>query len=141
MKYTLYFKGIEKTEAIENYLDKRIKGLNKLVHDDSALATVELAKTTNHHKSGDLFRAEISLHSKGKDFYVAVEKDDLYAAIDEVKDAMMAEVNKLKGKSETMFRRSARGVKNIVRGLDPRGYNYNYKDWKIWKKFRKSEDN
>ncbi len=137
MKYTLYFKGIEKTEAIENYLDKKIKNLHKLVHDDNALATVELAKTSNRHKQGDLFRAEINLSSKGKDFYVASEKEDLYAAIDDMRDEIMREITKFKGKSETVFRRSARGMKNMIRGLDPRSYNYNYREWKIWKKFKK----
>ena len=129
MKYTLYFKGIEKTEAIENYLDKRIKNLNKLVHDDNAFATVELGKTTNHHKSGEVFRAEINFHSGGKDYYVASEKDDLYAAIDDMRDGITREITQFKTKSETMFRRGARKVKDMIRGFDPRGLK-NFRPWK-----------
>ncbi|HEY9586081.1 MAG TPA: ribosome-associated translation inhibitor RaiA [Candidatus Paceibacterota bacterium] len=129
MRHTLYFKGLEKTEAIENYLDKRLKNLGKLVNDNAARATVELGKTTAHHKSGNVFRAEINLHSAGKEFYAAVEKDDLYAAIDEMRDEITREIAKFKGKSETMFRRGARAVKNIIKGLDPRGL-------KNWRKFR-----
>ncbi len=130
MRHTTYFKGIESTEAIENYLDKRLKNLDKLVRDDGAHATVELGKTTEHHKQGDVFRAEIHLHTKGKEFYIAVEKDDLYSAIDEMRDAITLEIKKFKGKSETIFRRSARTVKDIMRGLDPRGF----KSFKFWKK-------
>lgn len=129
MKQTLYFKGIESSKAIENYLEKRLKGLRKLVKDDGARVTVELGKTTEHHKQGDIFRAEINLRSKGKDFYVAVEKDDLYSAIDEMRDEIMAEVKKFRGKSETIFRRGARKIKNVMKGLDPRGLK-NFRPWK-----------
>ncbi len=129
MRNTTYFKGIEKTEAIENYLEKRLKALRKLIKDDSVFANVELSKTTDHHKSGDIFRAEINFNYGGKDFYASSERADLYAAIDEMRDEIIAEVKKLKGKTETIFRRGARNVKNIIKGLDPRGLK-NFRPWK-----------
>ncbi len=135
MKYSSYVKGMENTPAIEAYLDKRLKALRKVVKDPAAHAQVEIGKTTNHHKSGDIFRAEIKLMMSGKEFYAAVEKDDLYAAIDEMRDEIIAEVKKFKGKSETAFRRGARRMKSILKGLDPR--DYNYKDWKFWEKWRR----
>ena len=129
MRYTLYFKGLEKSEAVENYLDKRLKSLKKLIKDNSVLATVELSKTTEHHKQGDIFRAEISFIFSGKDFYVSTEREDLYVAIDEMRDEIVREVTKIKGKTETIFRRGARNLKNIIKGLDPRGLK-NFRPWR-----------
>ena len=106
-----------------------MKSLKKLIGDDSVFATVELAKTTASHKSGDLFRSEIGFYYSNKDFYVASEKEDLYAAIDEMRDEIIREVTKIKGKTETIFRRGARNLKNIVKGLDPRGLK-NFRPWR-----------
>jgi ribosomal subunit interface protein len=139
MRYTLYLKGLDKSSAIESYLDKRIKHLGKVVKNDSAYATVELAKTSNHHKSGDLFRAEVKVHSSGKEFYASAEREDLYTAIDEVKDQITSELTKYKNKSETVFLRGARAVKGIIKGFDPRDYE-NWRATKAWKKWRKNKD-
>ncbi len=134
MRYTFYFKGLAKTEAIESYLDKRIKILDKLVKDKGAYATVELSKTTAHHRTGDVFRAEVNLQANGKEFYASVEKDDLYAAIDEMKDDIEAEIKKFKGRSETVFRRGARKMKDILKGLDPRDLGRGLKNFRPWKR-------
>ena len=80
--------NLELTQAISDYLYKKLSDLENLVshHDKDALCRVEIGKTTKHHKSGDVFRAEINLRMKGENVYVVSEREDLYAAIDEVKD-------------------------------------------------------
>ena len=51
-------------------------------------------KWENHQTSqiGGYFRAEIHITAGGEDYYAVVEKDDLYAAIDEVKDEIVHEL-------------------------------------------------
>jgi ribosomal subunit interface protein len=96
-----------------------LSAFDKLVSpgDESIKCNVEVGKTTRHHKSGDIFRAEINLHTAGKDFYAVSEKGDLYAAIDEVKDEISRALVHHKGKSTTLMRKGAATVKNILRGF------------------------
>ena len=124
MKISYKTKDMEMTSAIEEYADKRLSALDRFVspQDESVSCVVELGKTTRHHKSGDFFRAEVNLHIAGRDLYAVSEKDDLYAAIDEVKDEIVQQVTSYRDRSETMFRRGALQVKNMMKGLDPRNW-------------------
>jgi putative sigma-54 modulation protein len=111
--------NIELTSAITDYVNKRVETLNKFIdpHDESALAYVEVGKTTHHHKNGDFFRAEINLHVRGKDLYASSEKADLYAAIDDVKEEMTRELKNSREKKITLVRRGGAKIKAIIRGL------------------------
>ncbi len=111
------FTNFERTQAISDYLAKRLSHLDKFIKDNSALCEVELGKTTNHHKSGDIFRAEINLKIKGKSFRAVSEKDDLYSAIDIVKDEMVNELHHHKDKKVSIARRGGAKVKSIIKGL------------------------
>ena len=66
---------------IESYLDKKMESIEKIIdpNDTSIYCQVELGKTTNHHKSGDIYRAEINF--KGGQFEPCQNKS-LTAAID-----------------------------------------------------------
>jgi ribosomal subunit interface protein len=102
----------------EAYLSKKLLSLQKLIdlEDDSVFAQVELGKTTNHHKSGDVFMAEINLRV-GKQRFRAVSKTgDLHAAIDDMKDELVQEVKSKHEKQRTNSRKGGAAIKEIVRG-------------------------
>jgi putative sigma-54 modulation protein len=115
--------NIEITPAIADYIQKKFSAFDKFVNNNSGSARcdVEVGKTTHHHRSGDVFRAEVNLHIEGKSFYAVSELDDLYAAIDVVKDEVIRQVTSDKDKSNTLYRRGALHVKNILKGIDFRG--------------------
>jgi ribosomal subunit interface protein len=119
IKKTIKGTAIELTPAIEAAIDKAIKALDKYVDpsDTSALVDVEVGKTTNHHKSGDIFRAEINFHSRIGDLRAEAEKEDLYAAITEVKDELVEALRSKKAKKIDFVRRSGVKLKNMLRGL------------------------
>ena len=73
---------------IEDYLDKRLEALEKFVDSSNPtfLAEVELGRTTKHHQSGDIFRAEINITIDGNAFRAVSERPDLMTAIDDMKD-------------------------------------------------------
>jgi putative sigma-54 modulation protein len=124
MIHSIQATNIVLTPAITNYVDKKISLLEKFlpVGDESVKCAVEVGKITKHHKSGDIFKAEVNLHISGKDFYAVSEKDDLYAAIDEVKDEIAKQVISHKDKSETLMRKGGLRIKNIMKGLDWRNW-------------------
>jgi ribosomal subunit interface protein len=116
MKINTKFTGIEMTQAISDYLAKRLGALEKFINgDETVMVDVELGKTTNHHKSGDIFRAEINLHGKGRSFRAVSSKPDLYAAIDEAKDEMARELSANKDKQISLVRRGGAAIKNLLR--------------------------
>lgn len=109
--------NMELTEALKDYTEKRLSALQKYIQGD-ATAMVEIGKTTEHHKHGDYFRAEINMTTTlGKQFRAASEKSDLYEAIDDVRDEMVQMISSAKGKSEALWKRGARRVKNILKGF------------------------
>ena len=110
--------NIELTSAIEAYVEDKLQGVEKfaIVHqEENPLVEVEIGKTNNHHRSGDVFRAEANMQVTGKYFRVTSEKNDLYAAIDDLRDELVRELTSYKGKERTMFRRGARMIKKIIR--------------------------
>lgn len=110
-------KNLESTEALERYVVKRLSKLDIFVDDEdtSAMGDVELEKTISNQNSGDIYRAEINLHVKGKYLRAEASRDDMYAAIDEIRDEMLKELRRLKGKRETLGKRGARMLKQILR--------------------------
>ncbi|MFA5841601.1 MAG: ribosome-associated translation inhibitor RaiA [Candidatus Paceibacterota bacterium] len=110
---------IELTEAIGDYIQKRVGMLGKVIdgNDTSASVAVEVGKRSNHHRDGDFFFAEITARVAGKDFRAVSEKDDLYAAIDEAKDQIIEEVTGYKDKRRTLVRRGGAAIKNILKGM------------------------
>ena len=81
---------MELTSVIKEYVSKRVSNLDKIVSkmetaDMEVVAYFEVARNTNHHKTGDIFHANCRLDINGKEFYSSADKEDLYQAIDEVK--------------------------------------------------------
>src|SRR3989344_5403787 len=122
MKINLLATNIELTEPIRDYVLKRITNLEKLLTNISekggeVMANFEVAKTTNHHKSGDFFRAECLVKVDGEEFYHSAEREDLYTAIDEVNENLFRAVRKKKNKKRDMWEYGARRIKDLVKGV------------------------
>jgi ribosomal subunit interface protein len=108
--------------AISDSITKRLGRLTKLVaHDPSAQCDIELAKTTNHHQKGDIFKAEIHLIGEGIDAYASVEHEDLSIAVTDARDEVLRELNVGRGKRLSYIRRGGAQVKAMVKGLMPWG--------------------
>ena len=121
MKLNLKNKDLKITPAIENYLQKKIASLEKFVkkfNQDLIKADAELGRTTRGQKTGEIFRAEINLVIGGQFFRAEAASDNLYAAIDEVRDDLERQIKKFSAKKSTIFIRGARSIKKKF-GLDP----------------------
>ncbi|MDE1941022.1 MAG: HPF/RaiA family ribosome-associated protein, partial [Patescibacteria group bacterium] len=108
------------TPAISDYANKRLEKIAVLLDSDpAAQCDIELGKTTDHHKKGNIFRAEIHVVGAGKNYYASSEQNDLYAAIDIVRDEIIRELTAGKAKRVSLLRRSGARVKNMIKGLWP----------------------
>jgi ribosomal subunit interface protein len=112
--------GISLTPSISDYADKRLASVAKILGGDpSFICDLELAKTSSHHNKGDIFRAEIHIVGKGKDLYAATEDQDLYTAIDGMRDEILRELKASKGKRLSFIRRGGTRVKEMMKGMWP----------------------
>jgi ribosomal subunit interface protein len=75
---------------------------------------------SKRNMAGDIFRAEIHIVAKDKNLYASSEQDDLYKAIDVVRDEMLREVRSSKSKGLSLLRRGGARVKNMIRGIWPK---------------------
>ena len=84
------------------------------------MVNFEVSKSTNHHKSGEIFHTDCLIKIDGKEFYASSDKEDLYGAIDATKDTLFYEINKDKDRKQTLFKRGALSVKKMLKGLSKR---------------------
>ncbi len=109
--------NISLTTAISDYTSKRLETIKQFLQNDTTIqCDIELARTTIHHKNGDIFRAEIHITGKSRDLYASAEESDLYRAIDIVRDEILREVRSLKAKKISLLRRGGAKIKNIIKG-------------------------
>lgn len=123
MNINLQSKNMELTPAIHDYVMKRITNLEKLLEKmegGSAVVSFDLSKNTNHHKAGSIFHADCRIQIKGEEFYGSADEEDLYVAIDVVKENLFREISKNKDRKQTLFKRGAASVKKMLKGLSSR---------------------
>src|SRR3989338_2313115 len=125
MKINLHGKNFELTETIKDYVIKRVTNLEKLLstmekRGGEVVVNFEVGKSTKHHKSGDVFHSDCLIKIDGKEFYSSSDEEDIYQAIDEVKESLFEEIRKNKDRKQTLFKRGAAGVKKILKGLSKR---------------------
>lgn len=106
------------TDSLREYIEKKLKPLDKLIGGDAdgAMVRVEIGRTTNHHKKGEVYRAEIKVALGKKDLYADASDEDIYAAIDEVKDEILRELKSHKTKTSDKKKAGGRTVKKMIKG-------------------------
>ncbi len=117
MKTNIKATNIELTDAIRDYALKRFSKLEKYLGERDAVLSIELAKLSDHHKHGDIFKAEARLSGAGMNNYVAKEADDLYRAIDLVESDIIQDVTRDKNKRRELLRSGQRAMKNMIQGF------------------------
>ena len=103
MKIDIKSTNLDLTPAIKEYIEMRIGSLSKFVEkmdlEGACEARVQIARTTMHHKHGDVFRAECNLKLPGKLLRAEREGEDVRLCIDAVKNELHVEIQKYKEKN------------------------------------------
>ena len=122
MNIKIRSKNFDITPAIDDYVTKKISTLQKFLNTkEELLCEVEIGRTTNHHKSGDIFRAEVNIIEPGNtQIFAKAEEVDLYTAIDVVRDEAERAIVSRKNKNTTLFRRGATHIKNLIKRINIR---------------------
>jgi ribosomal subunit interface protein len=111
--------NIKLTQEISDYLDKRLQSIEKLIdpNDTSAIFDIEIGKTTEHHQTGNIFRAEINLHIAGKQFRATSEAETILNAIDKTEKDIIKELRRAKDKKQRLLKRGGNAIKAFANVL------------------------
>ena len=114
--------AITLTPAISDYLNKHVAKIENIFDgDESVKCDIELARTTNHHNKGDVFRAEIHIVGHKQNIFVVADKPDLLVAIDEVFSDALYSMTSRRKKIIALARSGGASLKNMIKGLWPSG--------------------
>src|SRR5688572_59736 len=110
---------MELTPAIRSYAEEKVRMIERLLdeRDSDPFIQIELGEVSQHHKSGNIFRAELNLSTGRGKTRAEAQKDDLYAAIDTAKDNLVDELQRNKNKEVHMLRKGARMMKNVIKSI------------------------
>jgi ribosomal subunit interface protein len=117
MNITTKTTNIDLTPDVSDYLARKLAMIEKLIEERQGELIVHavLARTTEHHRAGDVFKAEVNINIGNRHINAEAERDTLYAAIDQVKDELTREIKSNKEKRLSVFRRGAARLKRMIK--------------------------
>lgn len=110
MKVQVIGKEIKVTDAINNYIEKKLERIDKYFEEASAEATIKTEKNEQI--------AEIAVNANGENYRAAAEEKDLYASIDKVVDILEGQIRKTKTIKDKMLKEGS--IKNLNTILEDR---------------------
>lgn len=119
MRKIIKSKNIIITEELENYINKKIDSLNKLIKSQKEeeerktlnKIIVEVERETRHHEKGSIFKAEMILDLPGKTLCVKSVSENLNRSILKAKQELEEDIKRHKRKIVSLKRRKERALK------------------------------
>ncbi len=110
-------KNFQMTAEIEEKLNKQLISLEHFLPRKAAdmVCDVELEKVTEHHQTGKIYRAEITLKINGTVLRAEATEETMENAIDRMKNEIKEELRRTNSRSESLMRRGARRAKEMFR--------------------------
>ena len=118
--FTIYCKDFELTDAIKQYAEDKMNSLHKYLNQDEELVTFNfrVGKTSNSHNNGKIYFAEVSIHTPDKNYGGRIEADNIYAAIDLLKDELSGNIRHYRDKMRTLSRHDAQKFKENIQSAE-----------------------
>ena len=104
MVFNLKGTNIELTDAISQYVDKKLKTLNENFQNIIRMS-VEVGLTSKRHQNGTIYRAEVNVSIPGKMLRAEHTDSDLYRAIDHIQYEIKRELKSAKEKQIKLRRK------------------------------------
>ncbi len=110
MQIIIKTKDVELTQPLEAMINNKIGSLRKFMKSFEGHRLpvaggknlfdifVDVAKETNRHQKGNIFKTEVRLYLPGKNLFVKAVGEDVVQTIFEVRDELESELRKYKSK-------------------------------------------
>jgi len=99
MTINIVARSMELTPAIKQYAEEKMESLEKYL-DSIRHIDIEVGMSSGHHNKGDIFECKANVQIGGEIITVARDADDLYKAIDKVRDHLRETITQWKKKME-----------------------------------------
>ena len=105
------------TDEMRGLIEEKFSSLDKLMANPMSSATLacEVEQSLAVERAGARYRAEGNLSIDGKLFRAEAENATLEGAIDHVRDDLMRELRRARGKEHGLVKRSGAALKRILR--------------------------
>ena len=110
MEIKVLGKGIEVTDAINDYVERKLERIEKYFESSSAEVTIRTERNEQI--------AEVVVDANGDMYRAESEEKDLYASIDKVIDILEGQIRKAKTKREKMMREGS--LKDLNQEMTPK---------------------
>lgn len=101
---------MEVTDPIKQYVEDKVNDLLTYFENIQGVDAI-VGMESHHHNKGKIYYAEFNLQIPGKNINIRKDSEDLYKAIDKVKDHLKVELEKLKGKMNDVDKEELRSQK------------------------------
>lgn len=104
---------ITTSDAVKKYVEEKFESLEKFF-PGIIEADVQVGMNTTGQHKGKIFTCEANLRIPKKILFISKDAEDLYKAIDKVKDHLKVELEKLKGKMRSTDKAVIRSQKEYT---------------------------
>lgn len=133
MQITIKTIDMTLTPSMATYVQKKLANIEQRVRryekggekanlgkvHDPVLARVELIHSTRHHRKGEVFRAQITIHiPRQGSLHAEADAEDLHVAVDRVRDELLGELRSLKERQMAMIKKGGRELKRRIHRED-----------------------
>ena len=102
------------TDALRDHVHGEFGKLEKVL-DPSARIVVEIGKTSDHHKQGNVFKAEAKIIEPKAEYFADVTTTDLYTAINTLSDELFQKVNQSKKRHRVLLKKGQTIIKKLLK--------------------------
>lgn len=112
MKIDIQGTQLDLTPSVRQYAEEKIGTLERFLRrfekEGERTVFVELARSTRHHKSGDVFYAEATLELPGTILRAEHKDEDIRSAIDRIRDILKNNIASYKNEATNRTQRRTR---------------------------------
>lgn len=108
---------LDLTDEVREYAEEKLAMVEKLITSaavEDIQAEVDLSRKQNQ-QSGDIFRADITIHAGADRTHAVGHGESLMAALDEAKDELSRRLRRTKSRRLESLRRGGAKIKNALR--------------------------
>ncbi len=102
------------TDALRDHVHAEFEKLKKHL-DPGARIAVEIGKTSDRHKQGDIFRAEARIVQPKAEYFADVVANDLYTAINTLVDDLTEQIVRSKSRHRALLKSGRAIIKKLLR--------------------------
>lgn len=123
MRLVIRQKNLELTPSLKEYIELKLARPLARMFPAATSRTepfleVEVGRSTRHHLKGAVFYAEVMVRRDGATIRAEAEAEDVRMAIDIAKETVEEEITHERTRSQSLFKRFGRRVKQMLR-FDP----------------------